>query len=148
MSATTDKYYPICFGAIASFLYLALFSKYPKYALPANIRDLIMAATTISAIAVGFLATAEAIIVSISRSDILQWMKDGGHYETTIDYFVDAIHFCMTTAILSGLMLLIDYKDPVKIVLWVVAAWVFIAVSGLFATYRVISLFSTILKNN
>lgn len=148
MNATVDKYYPVVIGGLISLLYLYLFKRFPKYALPANLRDLITAATTIASIAVGFLATAKAVLVSISNSDVIQWMKDGGHYDTIIDYFVTAIHYCLLTALWSGMLLLIDFKDPTKIVLAAVAIWVFLSVAALFSTYRVISLFSTILKKN
>jgi len=146
MIAKFDKYYPIAIGALAGILHLLLFSRYPKYALPVNIRDLITAATTIASIAVGFLATAKAILVSMNNSEIIQWMKDGGLYDTTIDYFVEAIYFCMSTAVLSGLLLLIDFKDPIKIALSAVTVWVFLSVTSLLATHRVIRLFSTLLK--
>jgi len=78
----------------------------------------------------------------------MNWLKNGGLYEVTIDYFMDAIHLSMWTAILSGLMLLIDFKDPVKIALAAVAIWIFLGASAIFATLRVIRLFSKILKNN
>lgn len=141
-----DKYYPLVGGAIASFAYLWLFAIYPKFALSKGFRDLFIAAITINAISVGFLATAKATLISIYNSSVVKWMKETGTYATTIDYFVDAVTISMWCAFWSMLLLLIDFSDPVKYIVVGIAIWVFLLVSSMLAMYRIICIFSKVLR--
>lgn len=145
-TAGISKHYPIIIGALAAFGYLLLFEHYPKYALTKGLRDLITASITISAIGIGFLATAKATIMSLASSKIVKWLKEAGAYTSIIICFMDAVEFCIASTLISGLLLLIDFQDPPKYFLCGVAIWVFATTSALVATYRIIRLFSKILQ--
>jgi len=141
-----DKYYPLVGGALFALAYLGLFFLYPKFAIAKGFRDIFISAITINAISIGFLATAKAILISIQKSRIVKWMKETGTYETTIQYFMDALSLSMMSAILSMLLLLIDFNNPVKYILFGIAVWVFLFIYSLLSMYRIIDLFSKILR--
>lgn len=141
-----SKISPILIGAIAAFGYLLLFKYHPKYAMPKGLRDLITASITISAIGVGFLATAKATMMSLASSKIMKWLKETGAYTSIIISFMDAIELCIASTIVSGILLLIDFQDPAKCLLAGVAIWLFFTTAALVATYRIIRLFSKILQ--
>ena len=141
-----DKYYPLAGGAIVSFAYLILFSLYPKFALTKGFRDIFIAAITINAISVGFLATAKATLMSIHDSRVVKWMKETGTYEITITYFVDAVNLSIICAIWSMVLLLIDFSNPVKYIVFGIAVWFFLITSSTLAMYRIIRLFSKVLR--
>lgn len=144
-SGKFDNYYPIVFGAIVAFIYLWVFSVYPKYALLKGFRDLFTAALTINSISIGFLATAKATLISIHNSRVVRWMKDAGVYDATIKYFIDAVNLSLLCAIWSSLLLLVDFNDPTRFILAGIAIWVFLVTSATLAMYRIICLFSKIL---
>lgn len=145
-TAGISKYYPIIIGAIAAVGYLWLFNCYPRYALTKGLRDLITASISISAIGIGFLATAKATIMSLASSKIVKWMKETGAYTSIIICFMDAIELCIASTLISGLLLLMDFQDPPKYFLLGVTIWVFATTSALVATHRIIRLFSKILQ--
>lgn len=143
-----DQYYPLICGSILAFSYLCIFSLYPRFSLTDRFRELFIAAITINAIAVGFLATAKATLLSIHDSKVIIWMKDSGVYEITIKHFMDAVKLSMLCSVLSMLLLLIDFKNPVKYVLWGIAVWIFLVTYAMLALYRIINIFSKILQKS
>lgn len=148
MNNKFDNYYPLACGSIVAFAYLGLFLFCPKFALTKGFRDIFISAITINAIVVGFLATAKAILISIQNSVVVKWMKDTGTYETTIKYFMDAILLSMWCAVWSMFLLLIDFNNPVKYILWWISVWVFVFVYAILSTYRIIRIFSKVLRKN
>lgn len=145
-SDRVDKYYPVICSAVIAFAYLGLFAAYPKFALQKGFRDIFIATITVNAISVGFLATAKATLLSIHSSKVVRWMKDSGTYETTIIYFMDAVNISIVCAIWSMVVLLIDFNDPVKYILFCIDVWLFLVAYSLMTMYRVIRVFSKILR--
>lgn len=140
-----EKYYPLVGGALCAFVYLGIFNLYPKFALAKGFRDIFIAAITINAISIGFLATAKAILISIHSSDIVKWMKETGAYDTTIKYFMSPLILSMLCAIWSMFLLLIDFGNPIKYIVLCIALWIWILMSSMLAMYRIIHIFSKIL---
>ena len=143
-----EQYYPVTFGAIASFAYLLVFLLYPSFSLTNRFRDIFIASITINAISAGFLAAAEATVISINNSKVIVWMKDSGVYEKTITYFKDAVVLSIACAVFSMLLLLIDFNNPVKYILWGISTWVFGFAYSMLAMYRVINIFSKVIKKS
>ena len=143
MTNKLDKYYPFIGGAIFAFVYLGLFSICPKFALSKGFRDIFISSITINAISIGFLATAKAILISIHNSKIVKWMKETGTYEVTIKYFMDALSLSMFCAVWSMFLLLIDFNNPIKYIVFCIAEWVFLFISSMLAMYRIICIFSS-----
>lgn len=142
-----DNYYPLVIGAIVSLLYLFLFSVYPKYALLHSLRDLFLASITINSIYIAFIATAKATLIAINGSKVIKNLKESGTYQTLIKYFVDAVNISLICAIWSALVLLIDFSNPTKYILFGIAVWIFLSTTSTLYMYRIIRLFSKILKS-
>ena len=141
-----DNYYPLIGGAIIALAYIGLFIVYPKFALTKGFRDIFISAITINAISIGFLATAKAILISIHDSKVVKWMKDTGSYDTTIQYFMEALVLSMLCALWSMLLLLIDFTDPIKYIVFCIALWAFLFIWSMLSMYRIISIFSKVLR--
>lgn len=143
-----DAIYPHVIAVIAAASYLYLNYKYPQYTLPKNLKDLLTASATINSIVVGFLATAKATLLSISGGRAIKFMKSGGKYNVLIAYFMTAVHYSILTAVASALMLLFNFDKLPPYAAYFVCFWVFLSVGSLFSGYRIIRLYSTILRNN
>lgn len=143
-----EQYYPVACGAVASFAYLGLFLFCPSFSLANRFRDLFVAAITINAISAGFLAAAQATLISIHDSRVIIWMKESGVYEVTIKHFKDAVVLSMTCAVLSMLLLLIDFNKPMKYILLGIAIWIFNFVYAMLAMYRIVNIFSKVLQKS
>jgi hypothetical protein len=146
MANKYDQYYPLIGGVIIAFVYLVLFSFFPKFTISKGFRDIFIAAITINAISIGFLATAKAILISINQSKIVKWMKETGTYNTIIKYFMDALVLSMLCAVWSMFLLLIDFSNPVKYILFCIATWVFLFTASMLSMYRIVAIFSKILR--
>ncbi len=140
-----DKFYPIVVGAIPAFAYLGLFVFFPKMGLLKGFRDLFLAAVTINCLSVGFLATAKATLISIHDSRIVKWMKEAGSYESTVNYFMDATHLSVASAMWSSLLLLVDFNDPLRYILAGIAIWLYLTSAAMLSMYRIVRLFAKIL---
>lgn len=147
-SGKLDKLYPHVVAVFLGLGYFFFMAFSTKFVLHPNLKELFTASATISSIAVGFLATAKATLLSINRSRVVKWMKDGGVYITMIDYCMTAVHYCMVTAVFSALLLLMDFKKADVISITLVSAWVFLAVGSLLTGYRIIRLYSYVLRKN
>lgn len=143
-----DKIYPHLVALAGAAAYAVLFHRYPEYSLPKNLKDLLTASATISSIAVGFLATAKATLLTISSSRSIRWMKSGGQFQSLISYFMTAVHYSMTTAVVSALMLLLDFDNLPSYASFFVGVWVFFSVGSLCSGYRIIHLYSVILRKS
>lgn len=141
-----DRIFPhlLALGGIGA--YVALYHWFPQYALPKNLKDLLTASATISSIAVGFMATAKATVLSISDSRPVKWLKEAGQFNTLVDYFMTAIHYSMATAILSALMLLFDFQNLPSFAVYFIGSWVFLSIGALSSGYRIIRLYAGILR--
>lgn len=145
---TWDKVYPHLTAIFVAGAYFILNYYYPQYSLPKNLKDLFAASASISSIVVGFLATAKATLLSISSGRSIKWMKSGGQYQILISYFMTAVHYSIVTAVVSALLLLFNFEKLPPYAAYFVCFWVFLSVGSLFSGYRIIRLYSTILKNN
>jgi hypothetical protein len=147
-SGKFDKLYPHIVATLVGVGYFVFMSFSTKFVLHPNLKELFTASATISSIAVGFLATAKATLLSINRSRVVKWMKDGGVYVTMIDYCMTAVHYCLFTTVFSALLLLMDFKKVDTISITLVSVWVFFAVGSLLTGYRIIRLYSYVLRKN
>ncbi|MBW4545917.1 MAG: hypothetical protein KME25_15935 [Symplocastrum torsivum CPER-KK1] len=143
--ALAERWHPIIFGFIAALIYL-LFLK--SYSLPNAIRDLFSAAINICAITVGFLGTSQSILLSIGNKRVIQQLKSGGYYDKLIDYFMTAIHWSFTLAISSAFGLIVNFNQKEVWHPWIISFWLLCLITATFSYYRVIKLFSLILRSS
>lgn len=104
-----------------------------KLAFPSE-RDILGASVTLGAVFVGFLSTAEAIVVSL-QGPIAERFRSTRFYDLLLLYTQEAIG----TSILYCVASLIGYflPDEQPPALWYALAWVFLTAASLATFYRV-----------
>ncbi|OPY13313.1 MAG: hypothetical protein A4E66_00818 [Syntrophus sp. PtaB.Bin001] len=143
MNAIVEKWYPLAAAIIICGCYFFYFRKYP---IPDTINNLYNIAVSISAISVGFLATSKSILFTIYDRKIIQWIKSAGLYDSLVDYMMAAIHYCFILSIMSAIGLLINMKPMPEWYSYAFGLWLFIGTAALCSCYRVIHIFSKILR--
>ncbi len=145
MKLITEETYPVVTGGVVSIV-CAIFGC--DYRFPSSLCNLFSAAITISAIAIGFIATSKAILLSIDNRRVVKFIKGvEGLYAMLIDYMMSSIHLCFISAIISAIGLLIDIKTQPSWLLIFFPFWLFFGITSLLACYRVIHIFTKILKS-
>ena len=109
-------------------------------------RDLLQSTVNLSAIVVGFLATAKSILFTIGQKEIVVAMKKTDKWGMLIDYMMTAIYTALILAMASGSLLLVKFSKPERWHHWLACAWVFCLFLALFSSLRVIRFFAKILK--
>jgi len=142
MSALIEKWITYILASVCAAAYLHFFaqSEFSK-----TINSLFTAIISISAVSIGFIATTKSILFSLRDSSTVKWIKSGGSYQSLIDYMMTAIRWCFLNAIVSAVCLLVDFPSYY----WapfLFAAWVFTCVTAFSSCYRVIHIFSKILR--
>lgn len=142
MSMTWERWYPILLGLLvgagASFL------AWRTGGTPQNMEKLYEAAMAISSIAVGFLATAMAILLSLEHNRIVRQFKDIGVFGRLIDYFMAGIRWSLGAALVSTLLLLMPTVVSACLTMGV---WWFVAATAAATYYRVVVIFAKILRS-
>lgn len=117
-------------------------------ALPTSMTDLLAALISVASIAVGFLATAKSILVSIDDRPIIRQIRNVNRYTDLIDYMMCSIHwsFCLGSLCVSMLLVDLSASDPItRTLMGCLGA----TTGGAAASYyRVVSLFQMILKQD
>src|SRR5262249_11734009 len=88
MHAKFERLYPWLFGVLTTGAYLVWLRERP---LPAATKDLFNAALNIGGIAIAFLITAKAILISVEDRRAVRAQKTGGTWPTLIGYMLRAI---------------------------------------------------------
>lgn len=138
-----EKWYPHAAGLLAALAYLSFLK---LHALPDSLSNLMAAVVSISAIAIGFLATSKSILISIQNRRFIRQIKELKLYDTLIGYLMTAINYCFCLALMSAAALLVDYKTAPGWFSQIFCVWIFFGVAALLSCYRVIRIFSLILR--
>jgi len=143
MTLTIERWYPFGCGLAASFgIYLFLRTQ-PKEAL---ISTLSGHGINVAAIAVGFLATALSILVSIERARVTQVLRDAAYYPIIIDYIVRPIRLWFGVALASAALLVAWDHVPLAYQRAIFAAWIFLVTWAATATYRIAAILAKMLR--
>lgn len=140
-----ENIYPYVCGGIVTLCYIVFFWESP---ISENFSHLLTASLSISAIAIGFIATSKSILLAMEDRRAVQHIKEMGLYTTMIEYMMGAIHFSFIHAVLSALGLVIDLKNPEWWFQFAFASWIFIGSTSLVLCYRVIGLLAKIMRAN
>jgi hypothetical protein len=147
MALIAERSYPLVVGIASGAIYLTA-PALRNHQLPDTLTGLLSAMVSVAGIAVGFLATAKSILVSIDDKEIIRKLKKVGYYKRIIGYLRSAIRWSFALAVLSAAGMLIDLKgnwEPWKAVCF--AIWLGVTVTAALSYYRVIGLFYDVLAS-
>lgn len=140
-----EGYFPVLLGVIAvAFYYVIPFGQ----SICHGFGKLLESSITISSIAVGFLAAAKSILISLDDKLVVQNLKKVGHYERLISFFIKAIYACFFLTLFSSGLLLFEFK---QLNWWkevAIGTWLFMAILSAASCLRIINLFSKILRKS
>lgn len=151
MSPKLENTYPTLGGLISAIAALVLlkvrFFSPCRSSILQGYGTLLPAALNISAIAVGFLATSQSILLSLSRSRAVRLMKASGHYRRLLTFLNRAIStsflWAILTAWLSTLHLLLGGA-------WRLAAvcfWTYLCACSILCYYRATSILTDVMRD-
>lgn len=139
-SLTIERYWPYA-AAIFSALAWLSFGR----AFPSDAGDLLTAGGTTSAVLVGFIATAKAIILSVAGSPVFKQIKEAGYHSALFLYLYEAT--------LSGIIFLLIcilgffvIEPEIKMPTWYSFLWVLTGSWALYAFFRVLHLIFKLLE--
>ncbi len=145
-SETIERWYPYVFGFVITILYF-YFHRLIDVLSTAKVLFPVLA--SISAIAVGFLLTAQSILLSMDQRSVIKGLKQGGVYGYLVGYVVQAIYWSFGTTIVTAtgmvLSLHVNVSDRVSFVIFT-GVWIFFTTTAVMCCYRVIRIFSKILR--
>lgn len=144
MSIWAEKFYPLIGAIFASF---GTFFFMPGFLIEHIIQNLMNPALTISAIAIGFLATTKTLLATIEDKDIIKKLKDVGYYIILLEYIMAAVKASFITAILSAIGIVVADFENLPWLKYGLALWVGSATYTGLSFYRVIQIISSILKS-
>jgi hypothetical protein len=138
-----EKNWPYAFGLLA--LALCILAITRGYKLPDKFRDIFPATLNISAITIGFLATAKSIMFSLGDTRRVRTLRANGQMGLLIDYLLSAIRWGFVLSIVSAICLVIDLTGTYAqacLAVWTVA----LAIAGAWC-YQVITLLALMLRS-
>lgn len=140
-----ERWLPTILGAVVAVGYLIFFREYRA---PDSAKELLVAGISIGAIAVGFLANMKAVLFTIGRKRIIEQLKDAHYYSNLVDYLFWAIAASSFLVIICAVGIILDIKNYPIAYPVAVAIWIFAVVTAMGTYWRVISLFTRILRSD
>lgn len=114
------------------------------YPVPEEATDFFSNIINISGIAVGFLATGQTLLCSLSDNFVVKILRKYNRFEDTLRYFTEAICWCLALALFSLLSYWVDFKSHAILF----SIWSGLFVGTFFATARILWLFAKILHGS
>lgn len=144
MNATVERWYPFVGGALVG-VALSL-SGVIKNLHDGPTQTLMGHGINVAAIAVGFLATAQSVLVSIERSRVVELMRESGYYEDLLDYLLDSVKLWFVVAFASALLVLTvpSLREPWRSL--ALSGWFGLVAWAALAGYRVIAFLGAVLR--
>jgi len=111
---------------------------------PEKATDFFGNVVNISGIAVGFLATGQTLLCSLSDNFVVKILRKYNRFEAMLRFFTSAIVWCLTLALFSLLAYWINFqKYPLLF-----STWFAVLFGAFFATIRILALFAKILHGS
>jgi uncharacterized membrane protein YbhN (UPF0104 family) len=142
MGRGIERWFPQVAATLCAVAYWYFLS---SLTIPKTAVNILGALVTVAGVAVGFLAAAEAIVLSIDQSKIIQELQRSGFYDLLIRYLHSGLIWSFILSCLSTIGLLKDFEKT-NWPPWVVAAWCGVFVATALANARVIYVFDRILR--
>jgi hypothetical protein len=146
MKAMVERSYPVIGSLIVTLGYLR-FQDHFDFVSRDALGNLFTAIVSVSAIAVGFLATAQSILFSLENKRVTQFLKSAGAFNSLVNYMMEAIHVSFALAGISAFALLVDLKTPRWWHPYGFAVWLFFLCLAALDYYRIVSIFTRILRS-
>ncbi|MCY4613477.1 MAG: hypothetical protein OXB94_07650 [Nitrospira sp.] len=146
ITETIERRYPYVISFVITTFYLCF---HQLIDVTSTAKALFPVVTSISAIAVGFLLAAQSIILSIDERNVIKSLKQGGVYGHLVGYVVKAVNWSFVTTILTGIGMVLSLHENANGWMFSViftGMWVFITTTAVICCYRVIRIFSKILR--
>jgi MFS family permease len=145
---TWEKYYPSAVSAFAVVATSVFLWRNPGWIHPMaeGVKTLSPSALNVGAIAVGFLATSQSLLLSLANTPPLKALKDADHYERLLKFFSNALTASFATAILSGIVSTIHLERSGGWRFLIAAVWMFGSVCAILCYVRISRLMNVILR--
>jgi hypothetical protein len=126
MGRRTEDRGPVAAAGVAAILLGALV-RFREVKFPEDITDLATVSIEVAAIAIGFLATAQTILLSLEHRPMIRMLRASGDFDRLVVLSFRAIHWCFGVIALSAAVLLLDMLtvgaqlQPYSVALWSVS---------------------------
>lgn len=137
-----ERWYPYSFGLAVGIAVLALRG---ILSLPDTLKELFPVVISISAIAVGFLATAKSILLSLEERPVICHLRQLGGYDELVKYLLTAVNWSLIASLVSAMLLLFLNQKETWWYWNAFSIWAAITTIAVLTCYRVIRLFARIL---
>jgi hypothetical protein len=142
-----EKLYPRLLGLAAlAFLPSEPWVSVHRSQIAAAIAKLFSPTLNVSAIAVGFLATSQSILISLRDAPGMIKMKSDGYYEHFVDFLSSATSWSFSLAVLSGIFSALDFTRLDTRHGYLQVAWLMVCFITLGSYYRAVSLLPFVLR--
>lgn len=132
------------FGLLGAIFAVFIYWRYDLFRTqPSGFTSLLEASVNVSAIAVGFLAAAKAILLSAGDQQVIKALRAADQLKRLMRYFIAAIWWCLITTVLSAILLVVDLAIAPR---WVLGIWMFLTGGSVAACVRVIWIYNSTLK--
>lgn len=108
---------------------------------PAKLSDLLSTSANVAGVAVGFLATGQALLCSLANNSVIETLRKYGLFERMLSFFSSAILWCLCLLVFTTL----SYWTDLDKVPWLFSIWCGNWAGALVSALRVIDLFKRIL---
>jgi hypothetical protein len=145
--ARFEKWYPVLLGFLSlAFLPSAPWIQRNHSLVAAAISKLFSPVLNLSAIAIGFLATSQSILISLKDSAGVIKMQADGYYEIFVNFLSIATTLSFLLAIFSGLFSALDFTKLDKCHGYLQVLWLALCFVTVGSYYRAVSLLPYVLR--
>jgi hypothetical protein len=142
---TGEKLCPYVVGVAASVPF-ALYYVLRRTPLPEGATEALVVLVSVSAIAIGFIATAKMILLTVPSNKAVRQLREAGLFNLYMRYMMEAITWCFIVAGIAGVLLFLfrAMVTPLPAVGYTLV--VFSSATAAARSYQVIHIFSKLLQ--
>lgn len=146
MGLRSERAYPLALGLVSGAL--VAWRLYPAWTPPSSAETLFNAGIQVGAIAIGFIATAQTILIAINDRQIIGRLKRTGHYQYLVGYTFNAIMWWALVVVVSALCVLLfgagsTYSNEIRSAAFI--GWTTLCVTAMLAWIRVFRSIASVL---
>jgi hypothetical protein len=147
MGRWSEDWSPLA-AASADAILLGMVVHFRGVTIPADFTVLVAVSIEVAAIAIGFLATAQTILLSLEHRPMIRMLRASGDFDRLIVLSLRAIHWCFGVIVLSAAVLLIDMLQvSAQLLPYSIAFWSASILGGFVACFTVLRIFGIVLRD-